>query len=228
MSGEAGWNEGSLLDVFGNETRRRILRLLADEPRYFNQLSRDVRVSQQAVLKHLELLEEAGLVNSYRARSDLAGPDRKYYRLNGSLQLTIGMTGDTFRIKVKDLASQEGSTEGSREFKRDLRSVESGTDISKMVSASRDLIGKIERDVAELDEKRANLLKLRQKVMSKVHDAIRGSFEESLARRILYSRLDSVQPMDIENLSEELDAREKEVRHHLAELEKRLQFSLSS
>jgi len=41
-----------LLDVLGNETKRRILRLLVDELRYFNQLSRDLRKSQQTALNH--------------------------------------------------------------------------------------------------------------------------------------------------------------------------------
>ena len=38
-----------LFEVLGNDTRRRILQLLADEPRYFIQLSKDLGVSQQAV-----------------------------------------------------------------------------------------------------------------------------------------------------------------------------------
>ena len=60
-----GDNIDSLLEVLGNDTRRRILQLLADEPRYFIQLSKDLGVSQQAVLKHLELLEKNGFVSSF-------------------------------------------------------------------------------------------------------------------------------------------------------------------
>ena len=87
-----------VLDILGNETRRRILRYLAEEPRYFIQLSKELGVSQQAVLKHLEILHALNLVESFAEKSDLAGPDRKYYRLNRSLILTIGLF---FQLKYK-------------------------------------------------------------------------------------------------------------------------------
>ena len=54
-----------VLDILGNETRRRILRYLAEEPRYFIQLSKELGVSQQAVLKHLEILQALNLVESF-------------------------------------------------------------------------------------------------------------------------------------------------------------------
>ena len=80
-----------LLDVLGNETRRRILRFLADEPRYFIQLSKDLGVSQQAVLKHLEILEKFGFVTSFEKESEFAAPNRKYFELNRSCMLAIGI-----------------------------------------------------------------------------------------------------------------------------------------
>ena len=225
MSPDTEWNEDCLLDLLGNHTRRRMLRLLADEPRYFIQLARDVGVSQQAVLKHLDLLEGSGLVNSYRARSDLSGPDRKYFRLNRSILLTIGMTGDTFRIKLNDLERPDAEDVKIEGFESECQDIESGDDISDIVLTSKDLIQKIDSELGELDEKRASLLRLRQKVMSRVHGAIRESFEESLARRILYWSLDYGKPVDVESLSEELDAREKEIRQSLKELERRLHIS---
>ena len=60
-----------LLDVLGNETRRRILNLISHEPMYFNQLAKEIRTGQQAILRHVKILEDTGLIESYAKRSDL-------------------------------------------------------------------------------------------------------------------------------------------------------------
>ena len=52
----------TLLTVLGNPTRRKILEMLAMEKHYPLQLSRELDVSQQAVSKHLKVLEKYGLV----------------------------------------------------------------------------------------------------------------------------------------------------------------------
>ena len=67
-----------LLDVLGNGTRRRILNLISHEPMYFNQLAKEIRTGQQAILRHVKILEDTGLIESYAKRSDLGAPDRKY------------------------------------------------------------------------------------------------------------------------------------------------------
>jgi ArsR family transcriptional regulator len=54
-----------LLDVLGNETRRRILNLISHGPMYFNQLAKEIRTGQQAILRHVKILEDAGLTESY-------------------------------------------------------------------------------------------------------------------------------------------------------------------
>jgi len=61
----SGLDSGAILDMLGNDTRRRILSILAQEPMYFNQLAREVGVGQQAVLRHLQSLEESGFINTY-------------------------------------------------------------------------------------------------------------------------------------------------------------------
>jgi ArsR family transcriptional regulator len=60
-----------LLDVLGNETRRRILNLISHEPMYFNQLAKEIRTGQQAILRHVKILEDTGLIESYSEKSDL-------------------------------------------------------------------------------------------------------------------------------------------------------------
>jgi predicted transcriptional regulator len=64
-----------LLDVLGNETRRRILNLISHEPMYFNQLAKEIRTGQQAILRHVKILEDSGLSSGnrsdYRSRCEI-------------------------------------------------------------------------------------------------------------------------------------------------------------
>jgi ArsR family transcriptional regulator len=92
-----------LLDVLGNETRRRILNLISHEPMYFNQLAKEIRTGQQAILRHVKILEDTGLIESYAMRSDLGAPDRKYYKVNSSFNLSISVSNDNFTIRNEDI-----------------------------------------------------------------------------------------------------------------------------
>ena len=64
------------LSILENPTRRSILRHLVKEPHYPLQLSELLDVSQQAVVKHLKVLEEAGFVDSEMKKSDKGGPPK--------------------------------------------------------------------------------------------------------------------------------------------------------
>ena len=66
-----------MLRVLENPTRRRILERLSRESHYPLQLSKELGVSQQAVVKHLRTLQGAGLVSSTEEKSDLGGPARR-------------------------------------------------------------------------------------------------------------------------------------------------------
>lgn len=79
----------SILSIVENPTRRKILQAVVREPHYPLQLSKELGISQQAVVKNLNLMEREGLVVSYRESSD-RGPDRIFYK--PSSEFTITMT----------------------------------------------------------------------------------------------------------------------------------------
>ena len=83
------YDDDIILDIIGNNTRRKILATLAREPMYFNQLAKEISIGQQAILRHMKTLEDIGLIESYAEKSNLGAPDRKYYRPNSSFSLTI-------------------------------------------------------------------------------------------------------------------------------------------
>ena len=218
---------GQLLDLLGNNTRRRILESLTNEPKYFIQLSKEIGVSQQAVLKHLFLLENFGLIESFKAKSNLAAPDRKYFQLNRSVYLSIGITGNSMEIKMENIKgpnkirsknnmaieSKEGSIKKDKEI----------TDILKNTKHKLELLAK---RMQELEDEKIHLLKEKQQILEITHQVIRESLEEDLARRILYSNLISREIIDIEELSEILNTREKEIKIVVKSLEDRFSVDL--
>jgi|TARA_B110000014_G_scaffold262822_1_gene257749 ArsR family transcriptional regulator len=218
---------GELLDLLGNNTRRRILESLTNEPKYFIQLSKEIGVSQQAVLKHLFLLENFGLIESFKAKSNLAAPDRKYFQLNRSVYLSIGITGNSMEIKMENIKgpnkirsknnmaieSKEGSIKKDKEI----------TDILKNTKHKLELLAK---RMQELEDEKIHLLKEKQQILEITHQVIRESLEEDLARRILYSNLISREITDIEELSEILNTREKEIKIIVKSLEDRFSVDL--
>jgi ArsR family transcriptional regulator len=87
-------DSAALLDLLGNENRRRILRLLARKPCYVTEISEYLGVSPKAVIDHLRKLEEAGLVDS---RVD--SQRRKYFSIARNLRLEVNVTPYGFGTK---------------------------------------------------------------------------------------------------------------------------------
>lgn len=214
-----------LLDVLGNDTRRRILQLLAAEPRYFIQLSKDLGVSQQAVLKHLEILERYGFITSYEGDSDYAAPKRKYFQLNRSCLLAIGITRDAVQFVFHDIPQEEKDDSRRYELKalqREVSDLEKQENPQRILKQSDSLLQEINSRLADLVNTEIALLRLKQRITKSAHEAIRESFNEELERQILYSTIGAKDRPDIDELSTMLDIREKEISDAMKSLRQRL------
>lgn len=88
-----------LLSIVENPTRRRILESLVREPSYPLRLSKELGVSQQAVMKNLALMEQGGLVESNRVDSDM-GPMRNLYTPSSEFTLVVEMHSSQFSVRV--------------------------------------------------------------------------------------------------------------------------------
>jgi len=86
-----------VLQIVGNETRRKILTLLSEEPHYISQISKKLDVTQPAILKHLSLLQKAGLIESFWRKSPL-GAARKYYKICDSVGIEIAINPENFKV----------------------------------------------------------------------------------------------------------------------------------
>ena len=88
-----------ILDILGNDTRRKIIAVLSQEAMYSDQLAKEIGVGQQAILRHLQAFEESGLIETNAGKSDLGAQDRKYHRLNTSFISTVSLSEDDFMIR---------------------------------------------------------------------------------------------------------------------------------
>jgi predicted transcriptional regulator len=100
-----------LFELLGNRTRYEILRHIAQEPMFLGQLSRELEIGQQAIIRHLRQLLEEGLLETYEDES-IRGPPRKYYRLCKAIRLTVHIAPDGVRvIRIMPVAKQPQSVE---------------------------------------------------------------------------------------------------------------------
>lgn len=88
-----------ILDMLGNETRREILQLLSEKPCYITQLSQELDIGQKAIIEHLELMREAGILDT-KFRKIEKGRPRKYYGISKELILEIKIGHDFFGIET--------------------------------------------------------------------------------------------------------------------------------
>lgn len=85
---------GALLDILGNENRRRILQLLSRKPCYVTEISEHLGVSPKAVIDHLRQLEDAGLIESQTDEQR-----RKYFHIAQNLRLEVTLAPYAFGMK---------------------------------------------------------------------------------------------------------------------------------
>ncbi|AIF82436.1 putative transcriptional regulator [Candidatus Nitrososphaera evergladensis SR1] len=195
-----------ILDILGNETRRKILATLSQEPMYFNQLAKELDIGQQAVLRHLQALEESGLVETYTEKSKLGAPDRKYYRLNNSFILTISLSEDDFTVTKQEIV--ESRHKESKKYYKvlDLMPEDAGEALASLQESLSD----IEAEMSALESRLSDLRALKQLILSKLHKIGINSFEED-ERKILY-KIVTESPSSIAELSEMMDEKESRLK----------------
>lgn len=89
----------SILDVMGCKTRRDIITLLTDEPRFVSEISKELEVGQKAIIEHLRAMEELGLLSSSFQKIERGRP-RKYYDISQDIQIQIFIGPGAIKMNV--------------------------------------------------------------------------------------------------------------------------------
>ncbi|MBO8181982.1 MAG: metalloregulator ArsR/SmtB family transcription factor [Archaeoglobus sp.] len=84
----------TILEILGNDSRRRILSLLAKKPCYVSEISYALKMAPKAVIEHLEKLEKAGLIRSFEDGR------RRYYYINQNMRLEISISPHIFQTNL--------------------------------------------------------------------------------------------------------------------------------
>ncbi|MFT4891734.1 MAG: ArsR family transcriptional regulator [Halobacteriales archaeon] len=126
-------DSAALLDLLGNENRRRILRLLARKPCYVTEISESLGVSPKAVIDHLRKLEEAGLVESHTDDRR-----RKYFRIARNVRLEVNVGPYGFGTKSAYAANSNLDATALRHLSLDVEFREAD-DLSKLAGELRSL-----------------------------------------------------------------------------------------
>lgn len=216
MAEQVDLDTDTILDILGNDTRRKILSVLSEEPMYFNQLAKEIGIGQQAVLRHLQALEESGLVETYPEKSDFGAPDRKYYKLNDSFILTISLSEDDFTMKKQKIVVTR-----HRESNKYYKAFDSiPEDALQALSTLQDNLADIDEEISGLESRLNDLYALKQQIMHKLHQIGMDRFEQD-ERKILYAIVEE-SPRSIEELSDFTGERESDLKDLIAAMKTKL------
>jgi ArsR family transcriptional regulator len=89
-----------ILDILGNKTRRKMMRLISEEPRCLTELSGKTGVKKMSIMRHLKKMEKAGMLHREEKRIERGRP-RKYYGIDTRTKLKVSVTPDDFEAKLQ-------------------------------------------------------------------------------------------------------------------------------
>lgn len=182
-----------LLEVVENPLRRKILLRLSKEGHYPLQLSKELKVSQQAIMKHLKILEEFGLVSCSEEKSDRGGPPRKLYSSKKQFSIRIDVGPSIFRNELYTL--DEDDKEGNGEFFPQLAKrydeILNTDDGEKKLAKTCTLMREIDKEIEKIEKQRNSLVRFKEHISEEANNAIRGMCDSYQERQLLYLLMDS-------------------------------------
>ena len=200
-----------LLSMIENPTRRRILEALAIEPHYPLQLSKELGVSQPAIVKHLDQMERIGMIRGYQEESRM-GPKKTLYVPNSEFTLLVDMRNGMFTVRlaqpsdgVLDVVSDEQEKE-----KREKERIEGIEDI-------RNNISEIDQQLREIEELRSKMIRRRESLISMMLNAVSESTYRH--RSLLYELLNEPEK-DLNELSMDLSMNLERAREMIQDIER--------
>lgn len=219
----------SIISVLENPIRRKILAKLAEEHHYPLQLSKELNISQQAIMKHLKVLEEHNLVESFEEKSTLGGPPRKCYVSNKYISLRIDIGPNTFRSDIYDYKEMEEEIKKEEEKDKEIidnetqKFIEKFREILKIQEPKEklkelsDLIQELNLELEDLKLKRSRLLSIQEQVVQESNRIIGELYREYDERKLMYYIM-SHQERDLAKIAEALDIREKVIMDLIRQL----------
>ncbi|MGA7369300.1 MAG: hypothetical protein WBX01_09230 [Nitrososphaeraceae archaeon] len=170
----------------------------------------------------IHLISSKGLIESYSEKSDLGAPDRKYYRVNTSFNLSISVSNDNFTIRNEDIEELRYKEADYKKFD-ELHSITfhqndrldqtvnkdkntKDTKRRQIVSLSQ-ILSKLQNNLEDTEEQilllesRLNDLRaLKQAIIKKIHDIEKENFDD-IERRLMCLLLEGPMHLNEEKLT---------------------------
>jgi predicted transcriptional regulator len=210
--------EEEFFELIGNDTRRDILRSIAQEPKYLFQLSKELNRSQQFLHRHLQCLLDKGWL-LHEIVEGPHGPSRKLYRIAKNLSVRITLSQHSFDIDMFDI--HVGVTK-SYTGNIPIHLEEISNDLSTTLS------GAVQRDQQDL----ADQLRVLNDVLTKLGSlesfilskklTIKGELNETISmklkgddhrkdRELAYTIFTSTSPIKIDLIQKEINTKREEL-----------------
>jgi len=134
-----------ILEVLGNESRRRILSLLSKKPCYVSEISYSLKMAPKVVIGHLERLKDIGIVSSYDQGR------RRYYTINKNLKMDISITPHRFNATMVQISDDFKLRDLKESFNLDITKMEVAKTSCSMTEIYRTLqeVQEVERYFSE-------------------------------------------------------------------------------
>ncbi len=142
----------AILRAIENHTRREILRMLVEGRQYALQMARELRTSQQAIMKHLDVLEKRNMIRMAGEERSERGAPRKLYEISKTFSLFIDFAPGIFEIREYSLDDVD-----TRDIREEFRGMDYG-----------EILKRIEEEIKSVERRRVKLLKLKEEIISEM------------------------------------------------------------
>jgi predicted transcriptional regulator len=200
------------LSVLSNPMRREILSRLVMETHYPLQLAKELNTSQQAIMKHLAVLEKHGLVESTEEPSDAGGPPRKAYTATQQLSIRIDIGPNLFNAKMRSFdPEEEPSLLDDYSYINDrYQGLSKVKDDHERLKGLATTLKDVNKELADLERRRGALLVAKERLLGEASVLIAELSTDYNQRRVLYYITDRG-TVSVSVISEHFNMREKAV-----------------
>lgn len=209
-----------LLDILGNETRRMILELLAEKPRYTTEIASILSIGQKAINDHLRIMSEFGVIEPYVQKQPRGSP-RKYFKINERFKLEFTLTPGFFQVYILDPEMDLKSIlENFPEFKELQKKVEQIENIRR-IEQYRKLYKDLGEELFRLRQAKMYMESLMAKVRQQCMKLIEGLDLDATEKHVLFEMVTAGGKMAMNELAEKCRISEEETLSILRGLEKK-------
>jgi predicted transcriptional regulator len=209
-----------ILGILENPIRRRILAKLSKESHYPLQLSKELNVSQQAIMKHLKVMEEHNIIECFVERGTGRGPPRKCYIPTKQFSLRIDIGPNLFEADMYSAEEREGEVpEEVQDFERAFADISKTKQLPQRLNRLSSLLRELNEEIDDLERTRARLVRMKEQILKEANSIISKLCDDYEQRKLLYYIIEG-QDRSLASISEALDMRMKVVEEMVHQLSK--------